>query len=117
MLVEPLVLDRDDRVLHPRVDPRRRDDDPCLVAAQDGEDRLSVLRVDVGVRLRLLRARLELRQLRSERSEQPEGERRQAQDSENCKEGEESELADPPTLGPAPISPKERQDRGSLAPS
>jgi len=117
MLVEALVLDRDDRVLHPRVDPRRRDDDPRLIAAEDGEDGLPVLRVDVRVRLRLPRARLELRQLRGERCEQAEGECRQAQDSENCKEGEESELADPPTLGPAPISPKERQDRGSLAPA
>jgi hypothetical protein len=78
---------------------------------------MAVSRIDIGVGLRLLRARLELWQLRGERREQPEGEGRQAQDSEDCEEGEESELADPPTLAPAPISPKERQDRGSLAPS
>ena len=78
---------------------------------------MAVSCIDVRVGLRLLRARLELRQLRGERREQPEGEGRQAQDSENCEKREESELADPPTLGPAPISPKERQDRGSLAPS
>jgi hypothetical protein len=96
---------------------RRRDDDARLVTAKDREDRVAVVRVDVRVRLRLLGARLELGQLRGERREQAEGERRQAQDSEDCEECEESELADPPTFGTAPISPKERQDRGSLAPS
>ena len=35
VLVEALVLGRDDRVLHPRVDPGRGDDDPRLLAAQD----------------------------------------------------------------------------------
>jgi hypothetical protein len=104
-------------MLHPGADVRRRDDDPRLVAAEDRQDRVAVIREDVGVRLRLFRARLELRELRRQRREQAERERRQAQDPENCEESEESELADPPTLGPAPISPKERQDRGSLAPS
>jgi hypothetical protein len=59
--------------------------------------------------------RVELRDLRRDRRQQAEGERRQAQDSEDEKEGEESELADPPALASACISPKERQDRGSLA--
>jgi hypothetical protein len=78
---------------------------------------VAIFGVDVRVRLRLLRARLELRQLRREGREQAERERRETQDPEDGEKGEESELADPPTLGPAPISPKERQDRGSLAPS
>jgi hypothetical protein len=59
-----------------------------LVAAQDREDRVAVTRVDVRVRLRLLTARLEVRQLPCQRGQQPEGERRQAQDAEDCEEGE-----------------------------
>ena len=54
MLVEALVLDRDDRVLQPRRDRARRDDDARLRAAQDREDRVPVARVDVRVRLLLL---------------------------------------------------------------
>jgi hypothetical protein len=92
-------------VLHPRRDPVRRDDDPRLVAAQDREDGVVVPRVDVGVRLRLLRRRLELRQLRSECGQQPEGERSEAQDAEDGGEGEKSELADPAALWAAASFP------------
>jgi hypothetical protein len=72
--------------------------------------------VDVGVRLRLvLLVRIELGDLRRDGREQPEAERRSAQDAEDEQEGEESELADAPTLRSPPISPEERQNRGSLA--
>ena len=54
VLVEALVLDRDDRMLQPRRDSLRRDDDPRLRPAQDREHRVVVRGVDVGVRLRVL---------------------------------------------------------------
>jgi hypothetical protein len=115
VLVEAAVLDRDDRVLHPRGDLVRLDDDARLLAAKDREDGLVVRRVDVGVRLRLLRLRVELRDLRGDSRQQPKRERRRPQEAEYGEEGEESELADPPTLGSARISPEGRQNRGSLA--
>ena len=114
MLVEALVLGGDDRVLHPRRDRARRDEDPRLLAAQDREHGVAVGRVDVGVRLLLLSRRIELRDLGGDGGQQADGERRRAQKPENEEEGEESELADPPTTR-ACVSPKERQNRGSLA--
>lgn len=99
VLVEALVLDRDDRVLQPRRDLLRRDDDARLRAAQDGEHRVAVRRVDVGVRLRPLPRRVELRDLGSDRGQETDGERRRAQCEENRQEGQESELADAPPLG------------------
>jgi hypothetical protein len=56
-----------------------------------------------------------LRELGGDRGQQTDGERRRAQQPEYDEEGEESELADPPTTRPACVSPKERQNRGSLA--
>jgi hypothetical protein len=58
---------------------------------------------------------VEFRDLRGDRGEETDGERRQAQQPENEEEGEESELADPPAARPARFSPEERQNRGSLA--
>jgi hypothetical protein len=79
---------------------------------------VAVVRVDVGVRLGVVLLRgIELGDLLRDRGEQPEGERREAQQPENEEEGEESELADAPWLGALWFSPEERQDRGSLAPS
>ena len=115
VLVEALVLGRDDRVLHPGRDPCRGDDDPCLLAAQDREHGVPVRCVDVRVRLGLLLRRVELRDLRGNRGQETDGKGCRAQEPENDKEGEKSELADPPTTRPACISPKERQNRGSLA--
>ena len=89
----------------------------ACVAAQDREHRVAVRRVDVGVRLLLLLLRrVELRDLRGDRGQQTDGERRRAQQPEDDEKGEESELADPPAARPACVSPKERQNRGSLAP-
>src|SRR5258708_27722558 len=51
VLVEALVLDRDDRVLQPRRDLARGHDHPRLRPAQDLEDRVPVTRVHVRVRL------------------------------------------------------------------
>jgi len=102
-------------VLHPWGDLSRLDDDPRLRAAQDREQRVTVGCVDVGVRLRVLLGRVELGDFRRDRCEQPEGERRQAQDAEDEQEGEKSELADAPPLPRARLCPKQRQCGGSLA--
>jgi hypothetical protein len=63
----------------------------------------------------LLARRVELGDLRGDRGQQADRERRRAQQPEDDQKGEESELADPPTTRPACVSPKERQNRGSLA--
>jgi len=63
----------------------------------------------------VLLRRVELWDLRRDRGEQSEGERRQAQDAEDEKEGEESELADAPLLPRARLCPEQRQCGGSLA--
>jgi tyrosyl-tRNA synthetase len=63
----------------------------------------------------VLLRRVELRDLRGDRGQETRGEGRRAQQPEDDEKGEESELADPPTTRPALISPKERQNRGSLA--
>jgi tyrosyl-tRNA synthetase len=63
----------------------------------------------------VLLARLELRDLRRDGRQQPEGERRQAQDAEGEEEGEKSELADAPPLARARLFPEQRQCGGSLA--
>jgi hypothetical protein len=60
---------------------------------------VAVGRVDVGVRLGLLLLRrVELRDPGGDRGQEPEGERRQAQDAEDQEEGEKPELADAPPL-------------------
>ena len=119
--VEVLVLDGDDRVLHPAA--RCRADGTMMracVAAQDREDRVAVARVDVrcspAVCCRCSGRAAGARAASAVSSPNVKAPRRPS-DHEHGEKGEESELADPPTLGPAPISPKERQDRGSLAPS
>jgi hypothetical protein len=57
--------------------------------------------VDVGVRLRSLFRRVELRDLGGDGREQADAERRRPQCEENREEGEQSELADAPPLGTA----------------
>ncbi len=79
VLVEALILDRDDRVLHVRRDLARRDDDPALVG-----ERREVGPVDVGeqrvLRLLELLAVLELRQVGRDRHHHPEGGRDERED-------------------------------------
>jgi hypothetical protein len=78
VLVEALVLDRDDRVLHRGRDVLRRDDDPAEVG-----QRREVLAVHVGQQRVLrpleLRAVLELRQVGCDRHHHPEGRRDERQ--------------------------------------
>jgi tyrosyl-tRNA synthetase len=102
-------------VFHPRGDAVGRHDDARLRAAQDREDRVPVRGVDVGVRLRALRRRVELRDLGSDRGQETEGEGRRSQQAEDGQQGKESELTDATAFRPAAISPEERQNRGSLA--
>src|SRR5207244_13483303 len=74
VLVEALVLDRDDRVRDPRRDRAPGHEDSRLRAAQDREHRMPVARVDVGVRLlALVRGvrGVERAELRVDRAEEP----------------------------------------------
>jgi hypothetical protein len=72
VLVEALVLDRDDRVLHRQRDVRRRDDDPALVG-----ERCEVVAADVDEQRVLgaleLAPVLELGQVGGDRHHHPEG--------------------------------------------
>ena len=97
------VLDRDDRMAHPRIDLVEADESSGLGAAEDGEDARRPARalarrgVDVAVDLLLeLPAGIELRQLAGDRRDQPEAERDRAEKREDGEEREEPELADPP---------------------
>jgi hypothetical protein len=77
MLVEALVLDVDDRVLHPRRDAVPADELARLLAAKHGEDGVAVVGVDVAVDRAGLRARrVERGKLARDRDDQPGGERR-----------------------------------------
>jgi hypothetical protein len=64
----------------------------------------------------VLLRRVELRDLLRDRRQQAERERGEAQQPEDEKQGEESELADAPPLGALGFSPEERQDGDSLDP-
>ena len=84
VLVEALVLDVDDRVLHPRRDVVPLDELARLRPAEDGEDRLAVVGVDVAVDLAGLRAlRVEVRQLPRDCGDQPDRERRSGEQEED----------------------------------
>jgi hypothetical protein len=110
VLVEALVLDRDDGVVHPRRDLREGHDHPRLRAPQHSQHRRAVVRVDGRVRLRLRRLlQVERRDLRRDRAQQAGRERRQPEREEDGEEGEEPELADAPPFRGALFSAEERQ--------
>ena len=87
MLVEALVFDRDDRLLHDRRDVVRADEDAALGAPQGGEDGVPVVRVDVSVHLALNVAGITGRNLTRDRGDEPERERRHAEQNEEQEEG------------------------------
>ena len=96
VLVEAMVLDVDDRVLHPRRDVVPVDELARLRPAQHGEDRLSVVRVDVAVDLAGLRAlRVEVRQLSRDSGDQSDRERRPGEQKEDQQERKKTKLANP----------------------
>jgi hypothetical protein len=93
VLVEALVLDRDDRLFHDRRDVLRLQDDAALLAAQHGEQ-VAVAVVDVAVVGDLLLVRgVVLRQLASDRGHQAERERGKAEHAQHQYECQETELA------------------------
>ncbi len=102
VLVEPLVLCRDDRLLDPRRDLLAVHEHAALAAAQHRENRVAVARVDVAVHLlpRRLLERIEPGQLLADGEDQPVRERSDREDAQDADEGEKAELADP-APGPA----------------
>ena len=100
MLIEALVFDRDDRLLHDRRDVGGPDEDAALGAAERGEDRVTVVRIDVPVDLAGHARRIAGRNLARNSRDQPERERRDAEEKKDDEEGSEAELSDPP---PVPV--------------
>jgi hypothetical protein len=93
VLVEALVLDRDDRLPHDRCDVFRVHENAALVAAQDGEDAAPVGRVHDRVDVRVLRRRVERRDLTRHRAHEPEREREARGDEENEQQRRKTTLA------------------------
>ena len=102
VLVEAPVLRRDDRLLHPGVDPVARHEHAALATAEDGEDRVTVGRVDVAVDLLLRRLLegIEAAQLLAHCDDHAVGERRRPEHAQHADKRDEAELADP-APGPA----------------
>jgi hypothetical protein len=95
VLVEALVLDRDDRLFHDRRDLVAVDEDPALGPAQRREDGVVVVRVDMAVDLVRHLPRVAVRDLAGDGRDQPEAEGRHAEQEEDEDEREETQLADP----------------------
>ena len=99
VLVEPLVLDRDDRLLHDRRDLLRGDEHAALVAAEDREHaplaRLVRRRVDDGVDVAARVGRIERPELAPDRRHQAVAERHGREREENEQERQEPRLSDP----------------------
>src|SRR5581483_2983762 len=96
VLVEALVLHRDDRLLDPGRDGVRGHEDTALRPAQHGEDRVAVAGVDVAVHLLVLVAeRVEPAQLLADREDDAVRKGRQAEEAEDGDERQKTELADP----------------------
>ena len=100
VLVEALVFDRNDRLLHDRRDVGGPDEDAALGAPERGEDRVPVVRIDVPIDLTGHVRRIAGRDLARNSRDQPERERRDAEEKKDDEEGSEAELSDPP---PAPV--------------
>jgi len=119
MLVETLVLDRDDRLLDQRRDVLRGDDQAALAAHEPREHPVVVARVDEPVTGdRLLPRRVERGDLARDGDDEAERERGKAQHPEKGEEGEEADLPDPARALPrrALASSSQRQNRPIVAP-
>ena len=95
VLVEALILDRDDRLAHDRRDLLGLDEDAALVAAQDGQHAPAVLRVDHGVDVRALCSRVERWDLARDGAHEPEREREARRDEEDGHKRRKTTLANP----------------------
>ena len=110
VLVEPLVLDRDDRLLDLRVDLVGRNDDSRLRAAQDGENGAPVVRIDIGVlRERLLMVRVQVGHLSRDGCQHAEGERRESEQRQHEEQRQQAELANAAPLRRTVPFPEQRQ--------
>jgi hypothetical protein len=95
VLVEPLVLDGDDRLLHDRVDLVARDEAASLVSAEHGEDAFPARVVDEAVLLQLrLVGGIKGGDLPRDRANEPERERCEPKQEQHSHQGEESKFAD-----------------------
>ena len=92
VLVEALVLDRDDRLLHRRRDVRRLDEDPGLVTGERGERPVVAVGDDRVLRGEVLLAVLELGQVGGDRHHDPEDERDEGEHAEPEHDHEQPQL-------------------------
>ena len=99
MLEEPLVLDRDDCLLHHRPDLVGGDDLAALGSDQPREHAVAGRVVDDPVLLEVLRLpdRVELGDVAADADDEPVRERDKAEQTHQDEEGEETNLADPAT--------------------
>jgi len=88
VLEEAAILDRDDGLLHHVCDVVGGDDATVLGASQDGENGVSVARVDVAVHLPVVARGIELRDLARDGRDQAVGERGSPEQEENQEKGE-----------------------------
>ena len=108
VLVEALILDRDDRLAHERRDVCRADEDAALVSAKDGEDTPAIGRVDDGVDVRVLSRRVECGYLARDCTNEAERERDPGRHEEDGQQRRKTTLANPaprtrrPLLSPNP---------------
>ncbi len=116
VLVEALVLDRDDRQLHPVRDLVRADEDSALLAAQHRQHALALAVVDVAVDLALLQPRrVERRDLARHRGDEAEGERHRSQHEQDQEEAEQAQLANPaPRPGRRLLSSGTRHEKSKI---
>ena len=114
VLVEPPVLDRDDRVLHPAGDLVGLDQDAALAAAQSrrGRSCRRTRRCSRPAR-GTLPDRVELRDLAGHRGHQSVDECNAAYETENREEREKPQLANPPSAGLFLSSTEQHEPRES----
>jgi len=112
VLIEALVLHGDDRLLHHGRDLTGADDHARLRAAQDGEDGMTVVGVDVAVDLGVLLRGVATGDLAGHCHDEAVRERGDAEQAHDQEKGEDPEFADPAALGRLLPSSEEPQRRG-----
>ncbi len=121
VLVEALVLDDDDRLLHDRRDRLGADEHAALVAAQDGEHAPLPgpvrRRVDDGVDVALRARGIERGELAPDRGHEPEAECGTREREEDEEQRSKAALADPATLRCRVRTSSQPQSRKSVPPT